>query len=104
VIAIGAGVWGPGLALHRVGIACRVYDSTAEILPLGVGINALPHATAELQSLGVLEARCRLSPTPCSDRPLLSCASMKAAIRQPPLLAESRRLPPSPGTSPRVHR
>src|SRR5450755_2016441 len=31
-------------------------ESAAEILPLGVGINVLPHATAELQALGVLEA------------------------------------------------
>ena len=38
------------------GIACRVYEATAEILPLGVGINVLPHATAALHSLGVLEA------------------------------------------------
>jgi hypothetical protein len=38
------------------GIPCRVYEAAAEILPLGVGINVLPHATAELQNLGVLEA------------------------------------------------
>ncbi len=58
VIIIGAGIGGLTLALclHRVGIACRVYESTPEIRPLGVGINVLPHATAVLQSLGVLEA------------------------------------------------
>ena len=57
VIVIGAGVGGLtlALALHRAGIACRVYEAAAEILPLGVGINVLPHATAELQTLGVLE-------------------------------------------------
>jgi 2-polyprenyl-6-methoxyphenol hydroxylase-like FAD-dependent oxidoreductase len=58
VIIVGAGIGGLTLALslHAAGIACRVYESTAEILPLGVGINVLPHATAELQSLGLLEA------------------------------------------------
>ena len=57
VIVVGAGVGGLtlALALHRAGIACRVYESAAEILPLGVGINVLPHATAELRTLGVLE-------------------------------------------------
>jgi hypothetical protein len=37
------------LALHRAGIACRVYEAGADIRPLGVGINVLPHATAVLQ-------------------------------------------------------
>ena len=58
VIIIGAGIGGLTLALglHAAGIGCRIYESAAEILPLGVGINVLPHATAELQALGVLEA------------------------------------------------
>jgi 2-polyprenyl-6-methoxyphenol hydroxylase-like FAD-dependent oxidoreductase len=58
VIVIGAGIGGLTLALclHRAGIACRVYEASAEIRPLGVGINVLPHATAELQSLGLLDA------------------------------------------------
>src|SRR5664279_403828 len=58
VIIVGAGIGGLTLALslHHAGIACRVYEATAEILPLGVGINVLPHATAALHSLGVLEA------------------------------------------------
>ena len=58
VIVVGAGIGGLTLALslHAAGIACRVYESNAEILPLGVGINVLPHATAELEKLGVLEA------------------------------------------------
>ena len=58
VIVIGAGIGGLTLALclHRAGIACRVYEACAEIRPLGVGINVLPHAAAELQSLGLLEA------------------------------------------------
>ncbi len=58
VVIVGAGIGGLTLALclHRAGIACRVYEASAEIRPLGVGINVLPHASAELQSLGVLEA------------------------------------------------
>jgi 2-polyprenyl-6-methoxyphenol hydroxylase-like FAD-dependent oxidoreductase len=58
VIIVGAGIGGLTLALglHAAGIACRIYESSAEILPLGVGINVLPHATAELQALGLLEA------------------------------------------------
>ncbi len=58
VIVIGAGIGGLTLALclHRAGIACRVYEASAAIRPLGVGINVLPHATAELQSLGLLDA------------------------------------------------
>ena len=58
VVVVGAGIGGLtlALALHRAGIACRVYDSAAELQPLGVGINVLPHATAVLDSLGVLAA------------------------------------------------
>jgi 2-polyprenyl-6-methoxyphenol hydroxylase-like FAD-dependent oxidoreductase len=58
VIVIGAGIGGLTLALslHRAGIGCRVFEAAAEIQPLGVGINVLPHATAELRSLGVLDA------------------------------------------------
>jgi 2-polyprenyl-6-methoxyphenol hydroxylase-like FAD-dependent oxidoreductase len=58
VVIIGAGIGGLTLALglHRAGIPCRVYEAAATILPAGVGINVLPHATAELRDLGVLEA------------------------------------------------
>jgi 2-polyprenyl-6-methoxyphenol hydroxylase-like FAD-dependent oxidoreductase len=56
VAIIGAGIGGLtlALALHRARIACRVYEAAAEIRPLGVGINVLPHASAALASLGVL--------------------------------------------------
>ena len=59
VIIVGAGVGGLtlALALHQRGIGCRVYEAAAEIAPLGVGINVLPHATAELDAL----ACCRCS-------------------------------------------
>ena len=58
VLIVGAGIGGLTLALglHGAGIRCRVYEATPEILPLGVGINVLPHATAVLRELGVLDA------------------------------------------------
>ena len=56
VAIVGAGIGGLtlALALHRAGIACRIYEAAAEMRPLGVGINILPHASAALRSLGVL--------------------------------------------------
>jgi len=58
VVVVGAGIGGLtlALALERAGIACRVYDAAADLQPLGVGINVLPHATAILETLGVLDA------------------------------------------------
>jgi len=58
VAIVGAGIGGLtlALALHRAGIACRLYEAAADIRPLGVGINVLPHASAVLASLGVLDA------------------------------------------------
>jgi 2-polyprenyl-6-methoxyphenol hydroxylase-like FAD-dependent oxidoreductase len=55
IIILGAGIAGLtlGLTLHRAGIPCRIYESTAEIKPIGVGINVLPHATRELAALGL---------------------------------------------------
>ena len=51
------------VAIVGAGIACRVHEQSAEIRPLGVGINILPHATAELRELGVLEALERVAVT-----------------------------------------
>ena len=44
VIIAGAGPGGlaAALHLHRAGIECEVFESAAQILPLGVGINLLP--------------------------------------------------------------
>jgi 2-polyprenyl-6-methoxyphenol hydroxylase-like FAD-dependent oxidoreductase len=58
VIIVGAGVGGLtlGLALHAAGIPCRVFESAAEIRPIGVGINLLPHATKEFAALGLEQA------------------------------------------------
>ena len=55
VIIVGAGIGGLtlGLALHGAGIPCRIFESAAEIKPVGVGINLLPHATKELAALGL---------------------------------------------------
>jgi len=55
VIVLGAGIGGLTLALslHQAGMACRVYEAVAELKPLGVGINLLPHAARELCELGL---------------------------------------------------
>jgi 5-methylphenazine-1-carboxylate 1-monooxygenase len=55
VIIVGAGIGGLtlGLALHAAKIPCRIFESAAEIRPIGVGINLLPHASKELAALGL---------------------------------------------------
>jgi 5-methylphenazine-1-carboxylate 1-monooxygenase len=55
VIVVGGGIGGLtlGLALHAAGIPCRIFESAAEIRPVGVGINLLPHASLELAALGL---------------------------------------------------
>lgn len=57
VAIVGAGIGGLALALqlHRAGIACEVFEASEAIRPLGVGINLLPHAVAELAALGLGE-------------------------------------------------
>ncbi|MGW9629575.1 flavin-dependent oxidoreductase [Agromyces sp. NPDC055520] len=56
VIIAGAGIGGltTALSLHAAGIDdVTLYESVAEIKPLGVGINLLPHAVRELTELGL---------------------------------------------------
>ncbi|MBL0422639.1 flavin-dependent oxidoreductase [Ramlibacter sp. AW1] len=55
---IGAGIGGLVLALslHQIGRSCRVFESVAELKPLGAGINLLPHAVRELDELGLVPA------------------------------------------------
>jgi 2-polyprenyl-6-methoxyphenol hydroxylase-like FAD-dependent oxidoreductase len=58
VVIAGAGIGGLSLALslHAAGIDCVVHEAVAELKPLGVGINLLPHAVRELTELGLAEA------------------------------------------------
>ena len=63
IIIVGGGVGGLtlGLALHAAGIPCRIFESVAEIRPIGVGINLLPHATKELAALGLEQALAQIA-------------------------------------------
>lgn len=55
IAIVGGGIGGLSLALslHRVGIACDVYESVPQVREIGVGITLLPHAMRELAQLGV---------------------------------------------------
>ena len=50
VMIAGGGIGGLtlGLMLHARGIACTIYEGAPRLRELGVGVNVLPHATAEL--------------------------------------------------------
>lgn len=58
VMIAGGGVGGLTLALmlQERGIEARVFEQSREVRELGVGINTLPHAIAELEALGLLPA------------------------------------------------
>ena len=55
VLIVGGGIGGLTLALtlEKAGIPARVFESSPEIKPVGVGINLLPHAMKELARLGL---------------------------------------------------
>jgi 2-polyprenyl-6-methoxyphenol hydroxylase-like FAD-dependent oxidoreductase len=55
VLIAGCGIAGltTALSLHAAGIEAQLVDSAAELKPLGVGINLLPHAVRELTELGL---------------------------------------------------
>jgi 5-methylphenazine-1-carboxylate 1-monooxygenase len=57
ILIAGGGIGGLTLALslHAAGVACRVFEAAAQIRPLGVGINLLPHGMRELRDLGLEE-------------------------------------------------
>lgn len=58
VIVAGAGIGGlaTALALHAEGFEVEVFEAAQQILPLGVGINLLPHASVILAELGLMDA------------------------------------------------
>ncbi|HET9535556.1 MAG TPA: NAD(P)-binding protein, partial [Mesorhizobium sp.] len=57
IVVVGAGIGGLTFALsaHRLGMNIRVYESVAELRPLGVGLNLQPNAVRELTELGLGE-------------------------------------------------
>lgn len=58
ILIAGGGIGGLTLALmlHERGIEAQIFEQSREIRELGVGINTLPHAIAELERLGLLPA------------------------------------------------
>jgi 2-polyprenyl-6-methoxyphenol hydroxylase-like FAD-dependent oxidoreductase len=55
VLVAGAGIGGLSVALtlDQIGVPCIVFESVADIKPLGVGINIQPNAVRELYELGL---------------------------------------------------
>ncbi|HMS81786.1 MAG TPA: FAD-dependent monooxygenase, partial [Burkholderiaceae bacterium] len=58
VLIVGGGIAGlaTALGLHARGVDCLVAESVREIVPLGVGINLLPHGVRVLTELGLAPA------------------------------------------------
>lgn len=54
VLIAGGGIGGmaTALTLQQIGVPCIVFESVAELQPLGVGINLQPNAVRELYDLG----------------------------------------------------
>jgi 2-polyprenyl-6-methoxyphenol hydroxylase-like FAD-dependent oxidoreductase len=54
VLIAGGGIGGmaTALTLHQIGVPCIVFESVAQLQPLGVGINLQPNAVRELHDLG----------------------------------------------------
>src|SRR5579871_4313552 len=54
VLIAGAGIGGLSVALtlQQIGVPCIVFESVADIKPLGLGINIQPNAVRELYELG----------------------------------------------------
>ena len=55
VLIAGGGIGGLSMALtlEQIGVACVVFESVAELRPLGVGINLQPNAVRELYDMGI---------------------------------------------------
>jgi 2-polyprenyl-6-methoxyphenol hydroxylase-like FAD-dependent oxidoreductase len=58
MLIVGGGIGGltAALCLHRAGVEVEVYESVAEVRPLGVGINVQPSAVRVLHELGLAPA------------------------------------------------
>lgn len=58
VLIAGGGIGGLTLALtlHQIGVPCRVLEASAQMRPLGVGINLQPNAVREFMDLGIGQA------------------------------------------------
>jgi 5-methylphenazine-1-carboxylate 1-monooxygenase len=56
-LIVGGGIGGlvAALSLAEAGLEVEVFESVADVKPLGVGINLLPHAVRELHELGLAE-------------------------------------------------
>ena len=63
IIIVGGGIGGlaTALMLHDRGIKAQVFERSADIRELGVGINTLPHAIKELANIGLLPALDRVA-------------------------------------------
>jgi len=81
VVIAGGGIGGltAALSLHQAGIDVVVHEAVADIKPLGVGINILPHAARELIDLGLETAVDRLAIRTSAMRSSLILASWSSA-------------------------
>jgi 2-polyprenyl-6-methoxyphenol hydroxylase-like FAD-dependent oxidoreductase len=63
ILIVGGGIGGLslGLELARRGVAHRVFEAAPAIMPVGVGVNILPHATKMLAELGLEPALARVA-------------------------------------------
>ncbi|NIZ60371.1 flavin-dependent oxidoreductase [Sedimentitalea sp. CY04] len=57
ILIAGGGIAGLtlGLTLHQIGVPFHIYEATAEIKPMGVGINLQPNAVRELLDLDLAD-------------------------------------------------
>lgn len=57
ILIAGGGIAGLtlGLTLHQIGVPFRIYEATAQIRPMGVGINLQPNAVRELLDLDLAD-------------------------------------------------